>query len=164
VIINNSKRSLYADYALVRQPFEKRRLYRAFSDSKRVEYTYGNNEADFGMRELEAEVCYSVDNPRMVLTFIDVREKCIVKPKIKYDYQLEVKYGSLTLLRNGVYLALQLNFNRENESIRRDFYNALRGSGEQLYSLQLPLTLKTDLRKYSIFISKNTRGSCSSSA
>jgi hypothetical protein len=141
---------LYADHALIQTVRLKNGGFiEAFSDSKRVEYVHGNDEADFGARELEAEVCFSVDNPLKVLTFIDVREKCIVNSKIKYDYQLEAKYGSLTLLRNNIYLAIQLNFAREGESVQAlDFYNALREESTSEYiPLQFALIVKNRLAK-----------------
>lgn len=149
---------LYADHALVQTVRLKNGGYvEAFSDSKNVEYTYGNDEADFGTRDLEAQVYYSVDNPLKVLTFIDVNEKCIVKPKIKYDYQLETKYGSLTLLRNRVYLALQLSFEREISSVQAiDFYNALREEAASNYILlQFALIIKSRLAKiYDLYIGR----------
>lgn len=141
---------LYADHALVQTVRLKNGGYvEEFSDSRSVAYTYGGQEADFGGKDLEAEVCFSVDNPLRVLTLIDVHEKCIVKPKIKYDYELEAKYGSLTLLRNGVYLALQLNFALEKECVPAlDFYNALREEAPSEYiPLQFALIIKNRLAK-----------------
>lgn len=149
---------LYADHALVQTARLKNGGYiEAFSDSKKVEYIYGNNEADFGVRELEADVCFAVDNPLKFPAFVDVREKCIVRPKIKYDYQLEVKYGSLTLLRNNIYLALQLNFALENDSVHAlDFYNALREEANNNYiPLQFALIIKNRLTKiFDLYIGK----------
>lgn len=141
---------LHADHALVQTArLKSGGSIEEFGDTRSVAYTYGSQEADFSERDLEAEVCYSVDNPFKVLTFIDVHEKCIVMPKTKYDYELETKYGSLTLLRNGVYLALQLNFALEKESVPAiDFYNALRDEASSEYiPLQFALIIKNRLTK-----------------
>lgn len=118
---------LHTDHAILQVIHAKDgMLIDKFNDSEILKYISGNEIGEeLEQGDAENEIFYCMDNPDRFLIFIDVKEKKLFHPKVKYDYSIHAQYGAFRVKRSCIYLLFQPDCSSNDDISAFEFYKSI---------------------------------------
>lgn len=132
---------LNTDYAVLQVLRANRGMYiEKFSDNRILEYIGGNElvgisraggrlaqkDVEPERDVIENEIYIDMSNPHGIFALLEVKERRLINPKVKYDFEIGAEYGVLSVKNNGIYLALQLDCDdSKGQTDAFDFYKSI---------------------------------------